>query len=69
MSTENILRSSAASERGEELTEYASEESATETAEDKDLHNLERRKDRTLYLLAKKQRSNHSWQFRKQTGS
>ncbi|KAK9895626.1 hypothetical protein P389DRAFT_144820 [Cystobasidium minutum MCA 4210] len=48
---------------GKELLTYPSAEEVTETAEDKDLHNLERRKDRTLYLLAKKKRSQHVWQF------
>ena len=31
---------------------------------DADLHSSDRKKDRTLYLLAKKDRQEHSWQFR-----
>lgn len=56
--------STAAAEEGKELLTFPSAEEATETAEDKDLHNLERRKDRTLYLLAKKKRAQRAWQFR-----
>lgn len=59
----------AAAEEGKELATYPSQDSVTEAKEDHDLHNLERRKDRTLYLLAKKKRSEHAWQFRKPTTS
>ena len=30
-----------------------------------DLHSLERKMDRTVYLLLKKNRKDHAWQFRK----
>lgn len=60
-----VLVCSAAAQEGKELLTYPSEQDATETAQDEDLHNLERRKDRTLYLLAKKNRTKHTWQFRK----
>ena len=58
-----------AAEQGKELEAFPSAEEQGQTgkaddAADSDLHNLERRKDRTLYLLAKKKRSQHAWQFR-----
>ena len=58
-----------AAEQGKELEAFPSAEEQgqagkADNAADNDLHSLERRKDRTLYLLAKKKRSEHAWQFR-----
>lgn len=51
-----------AAEKGKELDDA---DVPIDTSLDGDLHNLERKKDRTLYLLAKKDRKEHAWQFRK----
>ncbi|GAA5947691.1 hypothetical protein JCM3765_001037 [Sporobolomyces pararoseus] len=52
-------------EMAREEVEGASEVMAKETAADKsgDVKSLERKADRTVYLLLKKKRSQHAWQF------
>lgn len=54
-------------EMAREEVEGASEVMEKETAADKsgDVKSLERKADRTVYLLLKKKRSEHAWQFRK----
>lgn len=50
-----------------EEVEGASQVMEKETEADKkgDVKSLERKADRTVYLLLKKKRSQHQWQFRK----
>lgn len=52
--------------KGKELESVPDEDSVQEdTKADADLHNFDRKASRTLYLLAKKNRKEHAWQFRK----
>jgi hypothetical protein len=55
---------SALIEAAEEGKELEDTETAQNSEADKDLHSLERKRDRTLYFLAKKNREQHAWQFR-----
>lgn len=47
-------------------TPEAKEEAKRAAAIDRDEKDLERKKDRTLYLMVKKRRKEHQWQFRAQ---